>query len=64
MTKSQVGIGHRCNLCNFWFSLKDLFDHKDLGFICYRDKANYDRELWNEKRFEWEQGQAQREQVR
>ena len=60
--KSQVGIGHRCNVCNFWFKLKELFDHPEMGFICYPDKARIERLDAADRRFEWELDQAGREQ--
>ena len=62
MRNSQVGIGHRCNICNFWFKLKELFDHSEMGFVCYPDKARIERLEASDRRFEWELDQAGREQ--
>lgn len=54
-------VGHRCNVCDFWFKRKELYDHPDLGFICYPDKVRMERLEAADKRFEWEMDQAGRE---
>lgn len=53
-------VGHRCNVCDFWFSRKELFDHPDLGFICYPDKARLARLEAADRRFEWELDQTKK----
>jgi len=53
-------VGHRCNVCDFWFEKKKLFDHPDLGFICYPDKVRMERLEEADKRFEWEMDQARK----
>lgn len=53
-------FGHRCNVCDFWFERKELFDHPEIGFICYPDKARLARLEAADRRFEWEMDQAKK----
>lgn len=53
-------VGHRCNICDLWFELRKLFDHPEMGYICYPDKARIERLEKAEARFEWEMNQTLR----
>lgn len=53
-------VGHRCNICDLWFERKELFDHPEIGFICYPDKARLARLEAADRRFEWEMDQTRK----